>query len=162
MSTTSQKVLDTELAVFVRNHARHLEEAAAASTRDAESLRTFKSRKRWVTPARVVSLHGPVPIYFAVADGGPIVQYEGELADVCLDPDPNDPKTQDLLLHSGDTTRSEGLWNETAGTLYLVRGCRKLSDGFPQSELIKFDGGKPLDAGYTRAYARVRRRRLAV
>ncbi len=159
MTTVASKVLDTELAVFARNHARHLEEAAAASARDAESLRTFRSHRRWVTPARVVPLHGSVPIYFAVVDGGPIVEYQGELVEVHVDPSVNDSKTQGLLRYCGETTRSEGLWNDDVGTLYLVRGCRKIRNPFPQSELIKFDGGAPLDAGYTRAYACVRRRR---
>ena len=162
MTTVASKVLDTELAVFARNHARHLEEAAAASARDAESLRTFRSHRRWVTPARVVPLHGSVPIYFAVVDGGPIVEYQGELVEVHVDPSVNDSKTQGLLRYCGETTRSEGVWNDDVGTLYLVRGCRKIRNPFPQSELIKFDGGAPLDAGYTRAYACVRRRRRRI
>jgi hypothetical protein len=58
-----------------------------------------------------------------------VTLYEAELVDVQLDPAPSDPKTQELLKHSGETTKPEGLWKETAETLYLVRGCRKLGEG---------------------------------
>ena len=78
---------------------------------------------------KIVAKHGPIPIYFAVVDSGPTIEYEAELVDVHLDPAPSDPKTQGLLKHSGETTKPEGLWKETAETLYLVRGCRKLGEG---------------------------------
>ena len=78
---------------------------------------------------KIVAKHGPIPIYFAVVDSGPTIEYEAELVDVQLDPAPSDPKTQELLKHSGETTKPEGLWKETAETLYLVRGCRKLGEG---------------------------------
>jgi len=122
----------------------------------------FRSRKRWVTPASVIPHHGPVPIYFAVTDSGSIIQYEGQLVDVQLDPSPNNPKTQEFLQHSGDTTETEGLWDDTVRTLYLVRGCKELSQPFPQNELLKFHGGAALEPTYIRAYALVRRRTGAV
>jgi hypothetical protein len=161
MHQATSRVLETELAVFTRNHEHHLQEASQATSSDHTALRTFRSRKRWVTAAQIVAKHGPIPIYFAVVDSGPTVEYEGELVDVQLDPSPSDPKTQKLLKHSGETTKPEGLWKETAGTLYLVRGCRKLGEAFPQASLLKFRGGVPLESTYTRAYALVRRRSSA-
>ena len=115
--------------MFARNHERRLQEASQAAGSDHTALRTFRSRKRWVTAAKIVAKHGPIPIYFAVVDSGPTIEYEAELVDVQLDPAPSDPKTQELLKHSGETTKPEGLWKETAETLYLVRGCRKLGEG---------------------------------
>ena len=108
--------------MFARNHERHLQEASQAAGSDHTAL-------RWVTAAKIVAKHGPISIYFAVVDSGPTIEYEAELVDVQLDPAPSDPKTQELLKHSGETTKPEGLWKETAETLYLVRGCRKLGEG---------------------------------
>jgi hypothetical protein len=79
---------ETEVAVFARNHKRHLQEASQAAGSDHTALRTFRSWKRWVTAAKIVAKHGPIPIYFAVVDSGPTIEYEAELVDVQLDPAP--------------------------------------------------------------------------
>lgn len=158
MNTVRSHVPDTELAVFAKNHRRHLDEAAQASQRDPASKRTFRSRKRWVTAARVVAQHGPIPIYFAVVDSEPIIEFEADLIDVYVDPDQTDPRAKELLRYSGDTTRDEGLWKDSVKTLYLISRCKKVTTGFPQSQLLKFEGGEPLAANYRRPYARVRRR----
>jgi hypothetical protein len=136
------QVPETELAVFARNHVQHFEEACEASSASGASteLRVFRSDKGWVTAARVVSHHGSVPIYFAVVDAGSTVRYEAELVEVHLNPSRTDPKTKELLKHRGKTTALEPL-DDGVETLYVVRGCRRLDDAFPQTELIKFKGG---------------------
>jgi hypothetical protein len=68
-----------------------------------------------VTAARVLSRHGPIPIYFAVSDGGPTVRYEAELVEVHLDPDFDDPSMRELLKHRGSTTAGEH-WDDTVQT----------------------------------------------
>ena len=37
---------------------------------------------------KMVAKHGPIPIYFAVVDSRPTIEYEAELVDVHLDPPP--------------------------------------------------------------------------
>ena len=138
MPKTKADVHEAELAVFSRHHKRHLEEACAATTLGV--LRIFRSRGRWVTAARVVSREGHIPIYFAVTDGTPRVRYEAELVEVHLDPNFNEPQMRALLRHRGSTTAGEH-WDDTVETVYVIRGCRKLSAPFPQNELIKLTVG---------------------
>ena len=147
---------DAESAVFSRIDERHLEEACTVAT-TAGALRIFRSRRRWTTAAKVVSRQGPIPIYFAVTDGTPTVRYEAELVEVHIDPNLNDEGMRALLRHRGATVAGEE-WDDTVETVYLIRGCRKLSAPFPQDELVKVDGGMPVELNYTRAYALVCRR----
>ena len=43
MHQATSQVSETELAVFARNHERHLQEASQATSRDHTPLRTFRS-----------------------------------------------------------------------------------------------------------------------
>ena len=146
------------MAIFSRNERSHLEAATDAGSAEPERLVVLRSRKKWVAAAIAVRAHGPTAIYFAVVDGGPTVEYEAELVEVQVDPDPETVATERLLDHVAETTRHEGLRNDQVRTLYAIRGCRRLDRPYRLSELTKHDGGEPLSDGYIRNYALVRKR----
>ena len=97
------------MAVFTRNHERHLEAAAAACAADPNRLVTFRSRVKWAAAADAVRKVGPIPVYFATVDGGPKVRFAAIIKQIQLDPDLVDPRTQQLLSFRTDTTKDEGL-----------------------------------------------------
>lgn len=146
-----------QMAVFTRNHARHLEAAADLCARDPNRLVTFRSHMRWATVADAVEKVGPIPVYFAVVDAGPEVRFAGIIEQIQLDPDLADPKTQRLLAFRADTTKDEGLRPDVA-TLYAVAECRGVAAPFPFTELLKYHDGTPIDEDYQRAYVLVRTR----
>jgi len=45
MPKATSQVLGTELAVFARNHERHLAETSAATNHDPDAIRTFSEPK---------------------------------------------------------------------------------------------------------------------
>jgi uracil-DNA glycosylase len=157
MPKRTSGVHEAEVAVFSRHHERHLEEACKVESA-SPVLRSFRSRGRWVTAARLVSRQGPIPIYYAVTDGSPVVRYAAELVEVHLDPDFSDDRTKRLLQLRGSTTANERWDDDGVETIYVIRGCRHLHAPFQQSELVKFNGGRPIEVNYTRTYALVRRR----
>ncbi len=54
-----------QLAVFARNHRRHLDEAVALCANDPDRLVTFRASRTWASAARALTSAPPVPIYIA-------------------------------------------------------------------------------------------------
>ena len=151
-----------QVAVFARNHGSHLESAARVSLKDPEELVTFRSQKPWITVAKAFKAGFRPTAYYAVVNGGPLVQYEAVVAAIILRPDPADPEVQRLLQPEAESTRGEGLWNNQVKTLYAVVNCHKLASPVPQSALTKYHDGTPLSDAYIRNYALVRALTTAV
>jgi hypothetical protein len=145
-----------QVAVFARNHGTHLDSAARVSSRNPEELVTFRSVKPWITAAKAVTAGFQPTVYYAVVGGGAFVQYQAQIAEIILRPDPTDPDVQRLLDHEAETTRGEGLWSNQVKTLYAVVGCHKLASPLPQSGFTKYHDGSPLSDAYIRNYALVR------
>lgn len=146
-----------QMAVFTRNHARHLEAAVSVCAADPNRLVTFRSRVRWAAVADAVRKVASIPVYCAIVDGGPEVRFSASIEQIQLDPDLADPKTRQLLGFRTDSTKDEVLRRDVT-TLYAVRRCRRLATPFPFTDLLKYRDGMPIDPKYTRAYALVRAR----
>ena len=93
-------------------------------------------------------------IYF-VADGGTgIVEYEGTITDILLNPNATAPETKEMLTHCPDNGAEKELNKGKLKTLYCVKGLKKLTKPFSQTELTKTDG-KPVSEKYDRGYCKV-------
>lgn len=146
----------TDGAVFARNHRKYLEEAVDAATVDPRGLVTFRSRQEWKTAGKLLEENGEIPIYFAVIDEGPQIQFTASLRQVLLHPQSSDEQAQHLLLRATESTRKEGLWEKEVATLYAVSGCDRLADAFPISRLSKLSNGEPVAETYRYSYSLVR------
>lgn len=149
---------DTKLAVFTRNHEGHLKEAARLSAEQSERLIPFRARSRWSSAAEAIQHGKTIPVYIAVVDSGPLVQYVADLRRVIVDPQRGQPETEHLLELSTSTTREEGLWESTgkpAGTLFAVSHVRKVRQPFPMTDLIKLSDDKPISPNYGYSYTMV-------
>ena len=152
-----------KLAVFTRNHKRHLDEALGVSSAEPARLIPFRGTKRWKSAAQALQQHSPIDIYFAVVDSGSFVQYAAKLQRVIVDPHRAQPETQQLLKLSTSTTRDEGLWEDTgkpAGTLYAINRLERVSEPFPMTELIKVSDDQPISPDYGYSYALIYARSL--
>jgi hypothetical protein len=155
MSITKALRDGAKLAVFTRNHKSHLDEAFRVSSAEPERLIPFRGGKRWSSAAQALQKHSPIDIYFAVVDSGSDVQYAAKLKRVIVDPQRGQPETEQLLDLSTSTTRDEGLWENTVGTLYAINHIERLSKPFPMTELIKVSDDQSISAGYGYSYTLV-------
>jgi hypothetical protein len=152
---------DTKLAVFTRNHEKHLANAAHQSAEQSERLIPLRARSRWSSAAEAIERSKTIPVYFAVVDSGPLVQYVADLCRVIVDPQRGQPETDYLLGLSelpNSSTIGEGLWETSrkpARTLYAVSHVRKLQQPFPMTELIKLTDDKPISSKYGYSYTMV-------
>jgi hypothetical protein len=143
-----------DLAVFCRNHPDYLAEAARIGEEDSVRRITFRASTRWASAAVALRLYGPRPIYFASIRGGPEVVYVADLVDLELDPAAHAQRTQELLAHSLNETKGEGLWEGGVKTLYIIRGCRP-RPGTPVEDLRKISDGQPISRSFKYSYALV-------
>jgi hypothetical protein len=155
MSITKALRDGAKLAVFTRNHKRHLDEAFDVSSAEPERLIPFRGSKRWSSAAQALQQHSPIDIYFAVVDSGSDVQYAAKLKRVIVDPQLGQPETEQLLDLSISTTRDEGLWENTVATLYAINHLERLSKPFPMTELIKVSDDQSISADYGYSYTLV-------
>lgn len=142
--------LPTTTAIFARNHFDYLEKAAKR-----ERPVTFRARSKWVSALRALEQFRTVPIYFAVIDGGPQVEFTGLLEDVLLDPSRSARKTKQLLAGCVEGTETEKLWDGSVRTLYVINACTRLQRPFPMGALKKISDGAPLSADFKYSYALV-------
>ena len=149
---------NANLAVFTRNHERHLSEALRVSTEQPDRLIPFRARSRWSSAAEALQQGASIPVYIAVVDSGPLVRYVADLRRVIVDPQRGQPETEQLLDLSTSTTRGEGLWETTgklAGTLFAVSHVRQVSEPFPITDLIKLSNHQPISSDYGYSYTMV-------
>ena len=152
-----------KLAVFTRNHKRHLDEALRVSSAEPDRPIPFRGVSRWSSAVRALQQHSPIDIYFAVVDSGSLVQYAAKLQRVIVDPQRDQPETVQLLKLSTSTTRDEGLWEDTdkpAGTLYAINRLERVSEPFPMTELIKVSDDQPINPDYRYSYTLIYARSL--
>lgn len=143
-------------AVFTRNYQQHLEDAIEKNPRQPI---TFRSYLKWTSAELAVKTHGFCKIYFVPGEEK-LVKYEAILEEVLLEPQPDSPKTKELLANCLESTHEEGLWEKENGevgvqTLYVISHCRKLTSPFMQTELIKLSDDRPIDENFIRSYALV-------
>lgn len=142
-------------AIFVKNHKHHVESAARVSAADPQRLITFQSKKRWKQAADLVKKRGAgtVPVFFALVDVGPVVEYQGWLQEVILNPSADNERVRQLLDLRTETTEIEDLWSGENGTVYAISGCHKLAAPIPYAQLLKASNGVPLSNGYGYSYS---------
>lgn len=146
------------MAVFTRNHKRHLDEAFRVSSAEPERLIPFRAAKGWSSAAKLLQQSSPVDIYFAVVDSGPLIQYVAKLRRVLVDPQRGQPETEQLLELSTSTTQHEGLWEtdkKPARTLYAINQVERVPQPFPMTELIKVSDDQPISSDYGYSYTLV-------
>lgn len=152
------KVIETpDVAILCQNHPVYLAHAAKIGEKYRERPITFRTSARWRSGALAIETHGPRTIYF-VSEGELMVQYEGVLEHVMLEPSAESPQTQELLDQCLPETRDQGLWEqygEAVRTLYVVSHCHKISPAFPYTELTKISDDEPVDEKYTYGYVLV-------
>jgi hypothetical protein len=147
------------VAVFARNHRGYLDEAVARNAARPERFTTFRSSKRWVRAHAANVEHGTLKIYFAPLGGDKGIEYAAMLHRVHLDPNADDPVTQEVLFTELESTRKEGLWeqfDQKVQTLYVISHCEQLVKPFPITELIKASDGTPISQDYSYSYSLVR------
>ena len=147
-----------QIAVFARNHRRHLDEAVALCRADSNRQITFRASSTWISAERSVTNGPAVPIYIAAVGGPGAVEYVAELVEVQTHPHRGEPTTERLLKLHTNSTKDEGLWEQydkRVATLYSIRKCRRLQRPFPMSRLVKASDGTPMSAEFRYSYALV-------
>lgn len=144
-----------QIAIFAKNHERHLEAAADIADSNSEQIVVFQSGAPWTSAAELLNEHGPgtVPVYIAVVGRGPFAFFRARLQEVLLRPKATDPRTQQLLSLRTWTTSNEDLWSEGKGSLYAISGCQKLLEPIPYQNLFKVSDDKPIQDTYGYSYA---------
>jgi hypothetical protein len=137
--------------IFTRNHRTYLETAADIARRYPSQLVTLRSKTRWRTASNLLKSSGQIPIYFAVVDEGPMIQFRAWLREVRLQPQQGDSETE-TLLNLGVAPADERLWDGRVETLYVISGCYELEKPFPMMQLKKLNGGEPIDENYGYSY----------
>ena len=95
-----------DIAILSKNYRDHLD---AASNKDGRV--TFYSNSPWVKASTHLSQQKTMSIYF-VADGGTgIVEYEGTITDILLNPNATAPETKEMLTHCPDNGAEKELNN---------------------------------------------------
>ncbi len=145
-----------KIAVFAKNHQGYLDEAVSRNAEQPERFTTFRSSKSWATAHAANAAHGTLLIYFAPVGGKKGVEYTGLLHQVHLNPSSDDPVTKEVMASELDSTRAEGLWEDSVKTLYVVSHCERLARPFPLSALIKANNRTPLSDDFKYSYAVVR------
>ncbi len=134
-------------AVLSKNYRVHLEAAA-----DKSGLITFYSNFHWTKASDCFNGQDSMSIYFKAGDGTGMVEYEGTITKICLDPVRGSSEVEDMLRHCPDDGVQEEFEKERIKTLYSVKGLKKLVTPFPQTRLLKADSGKPVSEKYDRGY----------
>jgi len=151
------------IAAFVRNHRKHLEAAAELSDKDPSRLVTFRSAKLWRRVKEALDDQETVKLYFSPNGTDGLVEYEGTLKALVLNPEFGEQETDAALGWDLPDTQDEGLWEDNKSrvrTLYIVSNCRKLKHSFPMTELIKVTDSVPISANYGYSYVPVYERDL--
>jgi hypothetical protein len=81
-----------------------------------------------------------------------------------LDPAKTQPRVQELLSLSLESTKEEGLWDQCGKpvkTLYVITNYRKLATNFPMTDLVKINDNKPIDENFGYSYCLVHRHSFA-
>ena len=155
---------DADLAVFTRNHGHYLREAAEVCAQDKSRKIFFRARSKWSSADRYIAERGPTEIYMSPVGGNGIVEYVATLCEVMLDPSKTQPRVQELLSLSLESTKEEGLWDQygkPVKTLYVISDCRKLATPFPMTDLVKINDNKPIEDNFGYSYCLVHRHSFA-
>jgi len=147
----------TAPAIFTRNHAQYLVDAARRNAKAASRLTTFRSYITWRKADELLSLQGPMPVYMAVLGEENLIRYTAVLRRLDLNPRPSRSSTQQLLKHSLPSTADERVWKPGQGTLYAFSDCRAVPP-FPVTSLRKLSDGTSIDPAYRYSYAIVQAR----
>lgn len=147
------------IAVFARNHAKHLESACAISAKDPSRLITFRSARRWVGAKRALDKQETLKLYLTPTGSKGTVEYQATLKALVLEPKKGDAETETWLAQTLPETVSEGLWEGDAEgrsvkTLYVISHCRRLFK-FPVTNLRKAEDGNPMSEDFGYSYALV-------
>jgi len=141
------------VAVFSRNHPEYLRSAAEVSSHHPEKLITFRASTSWKAVQTALKYRASLPVYFVPIGQENLVSYEATLHTVLLNPRQNDEDTKKLLAFCLPETSGEGLWEGEVNTLYVIRQCRKLSDPFPMTALVKVSDDEPISERYGYSYS---------
>lgn len=146
------------VAAFVRNHRKYLEAAAELADNDPSRLVTFRSAKPWRRVKEALDYQETVKLYFSPNGADGLVEYEGTLKALVLEPEFGEQETDAALGWDLPETKEEGLWEHIkrdVRTLYIVSNCRQLEHGFPMTDLIKVSDNAPISANYGYSYVAV-------
>ena len=152
------RISQGQVAVFTRNHRRHLDEAVALCAANQNRKVTFRASTRWASAEQAMAVRSTVPIYMAAVGGPGMIEYVAELCDLQTYPHRGDLKTERLLSFSTNSTKDEGLWEKyekDVKTLYVIWRCRVLRRPFPISNLTKASDNSPLSADFKYSYSLV-------
>jgi hypothetical protein len=148
----------SNIAVFCRNHFDYLESAVKIGTKNPSQQITFRASTTWKSAKLAIDMHGPIKIYFATIKGGDLVKYEATLEQVEINVSYQDSTTNKLLKKCLEETRDEGLWEkygQTVNTLYVISGCRKLTEPFRYNSLTKLSDDLHINENYGYSYSLV-------
>ncbi len=149
----------SDVAIFTRNHREHVEEAVSISASDPNRQIPFRARSKWVSAADALNKKKPRELYISLVGGNGMVEYVADLYRVQLEPQRDQPVTEELLKLSTKSTAKEGLWEnydgQTVLTLYAVSNVRKLKHPFPMTKLVKVSDNKPISENYGYSYCLV-------
>lgn len=143
------------MAVFVRNHAKYLESAAKRNAIRVDQPTTFRAAKAWNNALYAIQKHKTLTCYLAPIGGKKMVEYKALIHHIKLNPRLDDPETRTLLGFSLDSTKDEGLWDNSVNTLYTITHCEKLPVPFSMTELVKISDDKPISDDYGYSYSLV-------
>lgn len=146
------------VAVFARNHRQYLDEAVTRNAIHPERFTTFRSSKRWMGAHAANVEHGTLRIFFAPIGGSKGVEYIAMLHRVHLDPDPVEPLTKEVLACGLESTREEGLWEQSGQkvqALYMISHCERVDSPIPITELTKASDRKAISKDYGYSYSLV-------
>jgi hypothetical protein len=153
----STKIRGAErVAVFTRNHQRHIDEAIAISSGDPNKHIVFRARSKWVSAADALVGKTPLPLYIAPVGGDGTVEYVADLHDIHLHPEYGDGRTDQLLALTTASTQGEGLWENKehpVETLYVITNCRRIQRPFHMTKLVKVSDDKPISSDYGYSYS---------
>jgi len=147
-----------DLAVFTRNHRRYLQEATELSRQDPGKKILFRARSKWAAAYSYIAEKGPTEIYMSAVGGNGKVEYAATLCEIMLDPSSTQPRAQELLSLSLESTKEEGLWEQggkPVKTLYVISNCRELTTPFPMTDLVKINDNKPIKDNFGYSYCLV-------
>lgn len=136
-----------DIAILSKNYKEHL---VAASKRNAPV--TFYSNRPWTKALDKLIKQGTMSVYFTAGGDSNVVEYQGTITRILLNPAANAPETQEMLRDCLDNGAIEDLKGNKLKTLYSVKDLKKLTNPFSQTELLKVNGGKPVSAKYDRGY----------
>ena len=136
-----------DIAILSKNYEVHL---VAASKKDGPV--TFYSNRPWAKASAKLSQQGTMRIYFTAGGDSNLVEYEGTITQILLNPRAGAPETNDMLADCLDNGAKEDIEENTLKTLYRVEGLKKLTNPFSQIELFKAKDGKPVSEKYDRGY----------